>query len=76
MSYCGSCWGFLGLNHLFNNDLNLSNYRYQKNWQKQFEHSIDPTEPQKKHPTNEDICSMCGKHCALSISQQLFNKNL
>jgi phosphomethylpyrimidine synthase len=65
-----------GLNHLFTNDLNLSTYRYQKNWQKQFENSIDPTEPQKKHPISEDVCSMCGKHCALSISQQLFNKKL
>jgi len=63
-----------GLNYLFKNDLNLSNYRYQKNWQKQFENSIDPIEPQKKHPIDEDICSMCGKHCALSISKQLFNK--
>jgi phosphomethylpyrimidine synthase len=65
-----------GLNHLFNKDLNLSTFRYQKNWQKQFEHSIDPTEPLKKHPISEDVCSMCGKHCALSISQQLFNKKL
>lgn len=62
-----------GLNYLFNNDLNLSNYRFQKNWQKQFECSIDPTEPQKKHPISEDICSMCGKYCALSISRKLFD---
>ncbi|MHA2130748.1 MAG: phosphomethylpyrimidine synthase ThiC, partial [Promethearchaeota archaeon] len=62
-----------GLNHLFNNDLNLSNYRYQKNWEKQFEYSIDPIEPQKKHPANDNVCSMCGKHCALTISQQLFS---
>jgi phosphomethylpyrimidine synthase len=65
-----------GLNHLFKNDLDLSNFRYQKNWQKQFENSIDPAEPQKKHPIDEDVCSMCGKHCALSISRQLFNKKL
>jgi phosphomethylpyrimidine synthase len=65
-----------GLNHLFKSDLNLSYYRYQKNWEKQFEFSIDPTEPQKKHPINEEVCSMCGKHCALSISHQLFNKKL
>jgi phosphomethylpyrimidine synthase len=63
-----------GLNYLFNDDLNLSNYRFQKNWKKQFECSIDPSEPQKKHPINEDICSMCGKYCALSISKGLFNK--
>jgi phosphomethylpyrimidine synthase len=62
-----------GLNHLFDDDLNLSNYRFQKNWQKQFECSIDPTEPQKKHPINEEICSMCGNYCALSISKKLFN---
>jgi phosphomethylpyrimidine synthase len=62
-----------GLNHLFNDDLQLSNYRFQKNWRKQFECSIDPIEPQKKHPVGEDICSMCGKYCALSISQKLFN---
>ncbi len=65
-----------GLNHLFTNDLNLSNYRFQRNWGKQFEFCIDPSEPQKKHPINEGVCSMCGKHCALSISQQLFNKKL
>ena len=65
-----------GLNNLFKNDLNLSYHRYQKNWEKQFEFSIDPTEPQKRHPINEEICTMCGKHCALSISQQLFNKKL
>ncbi|MFX0029915.1 MAG: phosphomethylpyrimidine synthase ThiC, partial [Candidatus Hermodarchaeota archaeon] len=57
-----------GLNHLFKNDLNLSYHRYQRNWEKQFEFSVDPSEPQKKHPINEKVCSMCGKHCALSIS--------
>ncbi|MFW9829551.1 MAG: phosphomethylpyrimidine synthase ThiC, partial [Candidatus Thorarchaeota archaeon] len=62
-----------GLNYLFDKDLHLSNYRFQKDWKKQFEYSIDPAEPQKKHPINEDICSMCGKYCALSISKKLFN---
>jgi len=62
-----------GLNYLFNNDLQLSSYRFQKDWQKQFECSIDPMEPQKKHPISEEICSMCGKYCALSISKKLFN---
>ena len=62
-----------GLNYLFNDDLHLSKYRFQKNWKKQFEHSVDPTEPQRKHPISEDVCSMCGKYCALSISQKLFN---
>ncbi|MFX1430308.1 MAG: phosphomethylpyrimidine synthase ThiC [Promethearchaeota archaeon] len=62
-----------GLNYLFDKDFHLSNYRFQKDWKKQFECSLDPTEPQKKHPINEEICSMCGKYCALSISKKLFN---
>lgn len=57
-------------------NLKYITYRYQRNWKKQFEFSIDPTEPQKKHPINEELCTIYGKHCALSISQQLFNKKL
>lgn len=61
-----------GLNHLFNNDLELSKNRFEKNWKNQFELSIDPEEPQKKHPIKEDMCSMCGRYCALSISKKIF----
>ena len=61
-----------GLNHLFSDDLELSKNRYLKNWKDQFEYCIDPDEPKKRHPTNEEICSMCGKHCALSISKKIF----
>ncbi len=60
-----------GLNHLFNDDLELSKNRYLKNWSEQFEYCIDPDEPKKRHPTNEEICTMCGKHCALSISKKI-----
>lgn len=62
-----------GLNHLFDNDLNLSKYRFQKNWQKQFEYSLDSEKPQEKHPINQDICSMCGEYCALSLSKRFFS---
>jgi len=60
-----------GLNHLFNNDLELSKSRYLKNWKRQFEHCIDPDEPKKRHLTDGELCTMCGKHCALSISKKM-----
>ena len=60
-----------GLNHLFTNDLELSKNRFLKNWKKQFEYCIDPDEPKKRHLTNEEICTMCGNHCALSISKKI-----
>ncbi|MFX0072491.1 MAG: phosphomethylpyrimidine synthase ThiC [Candidatus Hermodarchaeota archaeon] len=64
-----------GLNHLFDNDLELSKNRFLKNWKKQFEYCIDPDEPIKKHPINQSECSMCGKYCALSISSRILDKN-
>lgn len=60
-----------GLNHLFNDDLELSKNRFLKKWRKQFECCIDPIEPEKRHPVNEEICNMCGSHCALSISKNI-----
>ncbi|MHA2287881.1 MAG: phosphomethylpyrimidine synthase ThiC [Promethearchaeota archaeon] len=60
-----------GLNHLFTNDLELSKNRFSKNWKKQFEYCIDPIEPEKRHPITEEICSMCGAHCALSLSKKI-----
>ncbi|MFX1354617.1 MAG: phosphomethylpyrimidine synthase ThiC [Promethearchaeota archaeon] len=64
-----------GLNHLFDNDLNLSKYRFQKNWPKQFDYSLDSEEPSKKHPINQEVCSMCGEYCALSLSKRFFSVN-
>jgi len=61
-----------GLNHLFDDDLEIAKNRFQKNWQKQYEHSIDPEKPLQKHGIEENMCSMCGKYCALSISKKLF----
>jgi len=60
-----------GLNHLFNNDLELSKNRFLKNWRSQFEYCIDPDEPKKRHSPDDAMCSMCGKHCALSISKKI-----
>ncbi len=63
-----------GLNHLFDNDLELAKSRFEKDWKRQFECSIDPEEPIKKHPVDEKTCSMCGKYCALSISKKILKK--
>ncbi len=60
-----------GLNHLFNNDLELARQRFLKNWDKQFELSMDPEEAGKRHVPDQDQCSMCGKYCALSISRDI-----
>jgi len=60
-----------GLNHLFTDDLELSRNRFSKNWKKQFEYCIDPNEPEKRHPINEEMCNMCGSYCALSLSKKI-----
>ena len=61
-----------GLNKLFIDDLELSRNRFLRNWKGQFEHSLDPEEPLKKHSNDGDICTMCGKYCALSLSKKIF----
>jgi phosphomethylpyrimidine synthase len=60
-----------GLNHLFTDDLELSKNRFSKNWKKQFEYCIDSSEPEKRHPVDEEICNMCGAHCALALSKKI-----
>jgi len=61
-----------GLNKLFIDDLELSRNRFLRNWKGQFEHSLDPEELLKKHSNDGDICTMCGKYCALSLSKKIF----
>jgi len=63
-----------GLNHLFHDDLELSKYRFQKDWNKQFEHCIDPEEPKKRNIVEHGVCTMCGRHCALSISKKILSE--
>jgi len=60
-----------GLNHLFDDDLELSKNRFLKKWENQFNYSIDPEEPNKRHSINQKVCTMCGNHCALSISKKI-----
>ena len=61
-----------GLNHLFDDDLELSKNRSHKNWKRQFELSLDAETLQKKYSNLKSDCSMCGKYCALSISKNIF----
>jgi len=63
-----------GLNHLFKDDLELAKYRFQKNWKKQFEYCIDPDKPKKRDIIEHGVCTMCGNHCALSISKKILSK--
>ena len=61
-----------GLNYLFDDDLELSKNRFLKNWKKQFELSLDPETLKQKYSDHKHECSMCGKYCALSITQKIF----
>jgi len=60
-----------GLNHLFNLDLKLAENRFLQNWKEQFECSINPEEPMKRHSIDQKDCTMCGKYCALSLSKKI-----
>ena len=61
-----------GLNHLFNDDLELAKSRFLKDWEQQFKLGLDPELLREKHPDHVKDCSMCGKYCALSISKKIF----
>jgi phosphomethylpyrimidine synthase len=61
-----------GLNYLFNPDLKLAENRFLQNWKEQFECSINPEEPMKRHSIDQKECTMCGeKYCALSLSKKI-----
>ncbi|TXT53902.1 MAG: Phosphomethylpyrimidine synthase [Promethearchaeota archaeon] len=61
-----------GLNHLFDDDLELSKNRFLKNWKEQVKFSIDPEKFLKQHPSSQKDCTMCGKYCALEFSKKYF----
>lgn len=61
-----------GLNHLFNDDLELARHRYLKDWEKQSNYCIDRDKFIVDHPPDQKNCSMCGKHCALDFSRRVF----
>jgi phosphomethylpyrimidine synthase len=50
-------------------DFEMSKWRKERNWKKQEEFSIDPDkfseERKKMPPKDEDVCTMCGRFCAM-----------
>ena len=57
-------------------DLNVAVARRDLNWEKQFEHLIEPHKGRalrkKRHPQDERTCTMCGEYCALRIVREFF----
>jgi len=60
-------------------DIQMSRARYDLDWRKQIELSIDPTRAQairdQSPPSDEDVCTMCGEYCALKAIREALPKN-
>jgi len=52
-------------------DLSISNARKNLSWDEQFKHCVDPEKAkmirEKRKPSFEDTCSMCGELCAIKM---------
>ncbi len=59
-----------GLGPQFQEDFLLSSCRYQKDWEGQLTHALDPEGAAKIHPPGQKICSMCGTHCAIDVMKK------
>ncbi|RKZ34330.1 phosphomethylpyrimidine synthase [bacterium] len=59
-------------------DRNISEARYNLDWEKQVQLSIDPEKAEKIRkqypPTDEDVCTMCGEYCALKAVREALPK--
>ncbi|MHA1681032.1 MAG: phosphomethylpyrimidine synthase ThiC [Promethearchaeota archaeon] len=64
-----------GITHLFDADKELSQFRAQKKWSEQKDFALDPERVESIHPGNEEECSMCGKHCAISVMRKYLFKD-
>ncbi|MBN1803241.1 MAG: phosphomethylpyrimidine synthase ThiC [Candidatus Lokiarchaeota archaeon] len=62
-----------GLNHLFDPDLQLSKHRFLREWEQQFQISLNTEYLKEKFPKRKKDCSMCGKYCALLTSKRIFD---
>jgi phosphomethylpyrimidine synthase len=60
-------------------DIALSKARKRRDWKKQIELSIDPQRSRKlreeSKPSLSDVCTMCGKYCAIKLVEKFF-KNI
>ena len=60
-------------------DIELSRARVELDWKKQFELCIDPelakTRRQERKPgKDDDVCTMCGKYCAIKLTNEYLKK--
>lgn len=59
-------------------DKEMSIARKNLNWKKQIELAIDPEKAKKYReqnpPTDNDVCTMCGKYCAIKQVSEFFGK--
>lgn len=58
-------------------DNEISKYRKERNWEKQINLAIDPVAAKRirgesKPAAEEDICTMCGKYCAIKMVENWF----
>ncbi len=60
-------------------DLEVSIARKKMDWKRQFELVMDPEKAKKTRervaPGNEDVCSMCGKYCAIKLLNDALKNN-
>lgn len=50
-------------------DKKLAFHRVRRDWHGQFRHALDPDRAMELHPKATGACDMCGKYCALKITQ-------
>ena len=61
-------------------DKNMSIARGKRNWKKQIKLSLDPSKSKHYYQTqilpNSDVCTMCGKYCAIKLSAASLSNRL
>ncbi len=59
-------------------DMEFSEYRRKRDWQKQIELAMDGKKAEKflkdKKPFLEDTCTMCGKYCSYRLNEETFSR--
>jgi phosphomethylpyrimidine synthase len=57
-------------------DLEMAQARKDLNWERQIALSIDPKKARRyreqSHPQEDEVCTMCGKYCAIKMVRQYF----
>ena len=60
-------------------DLNLAKERASLTWETQFNHVLNPDKAKeirnKRKPTHDEVCSMCGEYCAIKMVKEYLKKD-